>query len=390
MANPQQNEDAPDPALDAIREEGGGSTTDDGPGHAAQRDLEMPTAHEIYVQVARNGRHELERSARALAVSGLAGGMMMGLTPLAMSIIHAQLGDGPSASFIAYLLYPIGFIAVIVGRAQLFTENTLYPVALVLAERKHVWKTLRLWAIVLASNLVGAFLFALLAVRTEALKPEYVSAMSRLGIEAVNVSIAHAFWPLRPCDCDERGDSGRGALPPDIVRRILWLAGAGGAWKYLRRRPDGDAAGVRTGQGRLIQLFTSDGTPVKARSTPGFLGKRLNSADLARINRRSFATIIVPRGTLPPPTLVIPTVAKRSGGTRISLNRVKDGCPILDAYLRQGWDPRISSRPNKNPQPEGWGFLERNSLQRIHLQQELRIVPRLPEPVDEQLHRFHR
>jgi formate/nitrite transporter FocA (FNT family) len=194
MANPQQNEDAPDPALDAIREEGGGSTTDDGPGHAAQRDLEMPTAHEIYVQVARNGRHELERSARALAVSGLAGGMMMGLTPLAMSIIHAQLGDGPSASFIAYLLYPIGFIAVIVGRAQLFTENTLYPVALVLAERKHVWKTLRLWAIVLASNLVGAFLFALLAVRTEALKPEYVSAMSRLGIEAVNVSIAHAFW----------------------------------------------------------------------------------------------------------------------------------------------------------------------------------------------------
>jgi formate/nitrite transporter FocA (FNT family) len=181
------------PELDAISE-GGGDKADDGGSTPAQRDLERPTAHEIYVQVANNGRHELERSTRALAVSGLAGGMMMGLTALSMSIIHAQLGDGKAASFIAYLLYPIGFITVIVGRAQLFTENTLFPVALVLAERRHIWKTLRLWAIVLTSNLAGAFFFALLAVKTEALKPEYVAAMSKIGIEAVSVSSSHAFW----------------------------------------------------------------------------------------------------------------------------------------------------------------------------------------------------
>ena len=36
------------------------------------------------------------------------------------------------------MFYPIGFIVVILGRAQLFTENTLYPVALVLAEKKRV------------------------------------------------------------------------------------------------------------------------------------------------------------------------------------------------------------------------------------------------------------
>jgi len=186
MTHHQIEESPPDAALDAIRDEGAPQS--------AQRDLEMPTAHEIYVQVARNGRHELDRSARALAISGLAGGMMMGLTPLAMSIVHALLGDGKAATFIAYLLYPIGFIAVIVGRAQLFTENTLYPVALVLAERKHVGKTLRLWGIVLASNLGGAFFFACLAVKTAALKPAYVDAMAKLGVEAVNVSASHAFW----------------------------------------------------------------------------------------------------------------------------------------------------------------------------------------------------
>jgi formate/nitrite transporter FocA (FNT family) len=181
-------------ALDDIMSEGGGKSGNEEGNQPAQRDLERPSAHEIYVQVAKNGRHELERSARGLAVSALAGGMMMGLTALSVSIVHALLGDGPAASLIGYVFYPIGFIAVIVGRAQLFTENTLFPVALVLAERKHVLKTLRLWAIVLAGNLAGAFGFALLAVKTQALKPEYVSAMARLGVEAVKVSAGHAFW----------------------------------------------------------------------------------------------------------------------------------------------------------------------------------------------------
>jgi formate/nitrite transporter len=40
---------------------------------------------------------------------------------------------GAWEELVSFLVYPIGFIAVIIGRAQLFTENTLYPVVLVLA-----------------------------------------------------------------------------------------------------------------------------------------------------------------------------------------------------------------------------------------------------------------
>ncbi|MGA3224097.1 MAG: formate/nitrite transporter family protein [Acidobacteriaceae bacterium] len=163
-------------------------------GSPVQTDLDRPTADEIYEQVSRNARHELERSVVGLAVSGLAGGITMGLTALSTSIVIAQLGQSPTARFIADLLYPIGFIAVILGRAQLFTENTLYPVALMLAERRHGWKTLRLWAIVLPSNILGAFLFALLAVRTGALRPEFVTAMTHLGVDAAGVTASHVFW----------------------------------------------------------------------------------------------------------------------------------------------------------------------------------------------------
>ncbi len=164
------------------------------PVEAAQLNLDRPTADEIYEQVSRNARHELDRPAIALAISGLAGGITMGLTALGVSIVSASLPPSAVSSFIAQLAYPIGFIAVIVGRAQLFTENTLYPVALMFAERRHFRTTLRLWSVVLPSNLVGAFLFAGWAVRTGALRPEYGAAMGRFGQESPSASGSHVFW----------------------------------------------------------------------------------------------------------------------------------------------------------------------------------------------------
>ncbi|AXC11816.1 Formate efflux transporter [Acidisarcina polymorpha] len=160
----------------------------------AQRDLARPTAHQIFAQVADNARHELARPVAALAIAGVVGGLTMGLTALSTSIVRAELGSSATALFIAHLLYPIGFMAVILGRGQLFTENTLYPVALVLAERRHVGRTLRLWAVVFPSNVAGALLFALLAVKTGALRPEYVEAMTKFGLEAANVPASHVFW----------------------------------------------------------------------------------------------------------------------------------------------------------------------------------------------------
>jgi formate/nitrite transporter FocA (FNT family) len=159
-----------------------------------QQDLDRPTAHQIYAQVAKNARQELKRPARALAISGFAGGITMGLTGLATAIARAELGTSGWAQFVTQMLYPVGFIAVILGRAQLFTENTLYPVALVLTERRHYFATLRLWAIVLACNCVGALAFAALAVRSQALQPKYVESLAAIGLENANHSISSIFW----------------------------------------------------------------------------------------------------------------------------------------------------------------------------------------------------
>lgn len=151
------------------------------------------TAAEIFEAATDSARDELRRSNQKLAFSGVAGGLTMGLTAMAVASVRALRVPG-APQYAPYLLYPIGFIAVIIGRAQLFTENTLFPVILVLDERKGLLSTLRLWAVVFASNILGALLFAVLAVKSPALRPETLEQLVRLGQEASLGPAAAFFW----------------------------------------------------------------------------------------------------------------------------------------------------------------------------------------------------
>lgn len=159
-----------------------------------QKNLQRPTAEDIYQQVALNAKAELKRTTVSLAISGFAGGIFMGLSGLGTALVLGLFGTSPTTHFVATMFYPIGFIVVIIGRAQLFTENTLYPVALVLSEKRELWNTLRLWCTVLPANVLGALAFAALAVRTSALMPATREALMQLGVTAARVSPAGIFW----------------------------------------------------------------------------------------------------------------------------------------------------------------------------------------------------
>jgi formate/nitrite transporter FocA (FNT family) len=159
-----------------------------------QKNLSRPSAEEIYRQVATNARQELGRSTTSLCLSGFGGGAFMGLSALGTAIAIALLGPSPSTNVISRMFYPIGFIVVIIGRSQLFTENTLYPVALVLAEKREFWNTMRLWSVVLPANVAGAFAFALLAALTPALNPAFTESLSQLGVNALAHPASSIFW----------------------------------------------------------------------------------------------------------------------------------------------------------------------------------------------------
>src|ERR1017187_553546 len=76
------------------------------PTQNAQKHLERPSAQDIYEQVANNARQELGRSSISLAISGLAGGIFMGLSALGNAIAIALLTPAgatptPTTLFIA-------------------------------------------------------------------------------------------------------------------------------------------------------------------------------------------------------------------------------------------------------------------------------------------------
>ncbi|HVI11105.1 MAG TPA: formate/nitrite transporter family protein [Candidatus Binatia bacterium] len=120
-------------------------------------------ANVVYETIRREGEDELNRTPSALAWSSLAAGLSMGFSFIAEGLLMAHLPDRPWRALISRLGYSVGFLIVILGRQQLFTENTLTVVLplLLSKDRQTFLRLLRLWCIVLAGNLVGTFLFAL-------------------------------------------------------------------------------------------------------------------------------------------------------------------------------------------------------------------------------------
>jgi formate/nitrite transporter FocA (FNT family) len=73
-------------------------------------DSDRLTAREIFESAAQHAREELRRPWSALTISGMAGGLTMGLIGLSTGLVTAMLGSGDVSHFIAALVYPVGFL----------------------------------------------------------------------------------------------------------------------------------------------------------------------------------------------------------------------------------------------------------------------------------------
>ena len=149
----------------------------------------------VHETIRRDGDEELQRTASALAWSGLAAGMSMGFSLVAEALLRSALPDTPWRTLVVSLGYPLGFLIAIIGRQQLFTENTLTAVIPLMARRdlRTLISMLRLWAIVLAANLAGAHIFAWVIGNTPVLRPEFQNAVKELATHAADVTFGTAI-----------------------------------------------------------------------------------------------------------------------------------------------------------------------------------------------------
>jgi formate-nitrite transporter family protein len=154
-----------------------------------------PHALDIYERICEDTEEELSRPQGSLFFSALFAGFTIGLSALAVALATISLTpEVQSTAFIAALLYPIGYVAVIIGRSQFFTENTLYPVMLTMRKSEFLGRTSRLWAIVFSMNIAGAFVFAMLAVLTGALDETVQSELVANGVKYTDGSFVDTFW----------------------------------------------------------------------------------------------------------------------------------------------------------------------------------------------------
>ncbi len=121
-----------------------------------------PRAAVLHEIIRTQGDKELERSVAALWWSALAAGLTMGLSLMGMGLLNSRLPDSEGFKVIASFGYCAGFLAVILARQQLFTENTLTAVLPIMSKPTlgNFGRLFRLWSIVLVGNLCGTLLVA--------------------------------------------------------------------------------------------------------------------------------------------------------------------------------------------------------------------------------------
>ena len=150
------------------------------------------SALEMHDNIVSAAEEELERPATSLALSALAAGLVIGFSFLAGAFLAHYTPDHLDHLAVT-LVYPLGFILVVRGRNELFTENTFEPIVPLLHQRSAdvLRKLLRLWGILLAANLIGTAIFASVMAQTSALPAELRPELMKLAEE----STAHP-WGL--------------------------------------------------------------------------------------------------------------------------------------------------------------------------------------------------
>lgn len=125
-----------------------------------RRSMPAKVVHEV---VRRQGIEELERPWLSLMWSGIAAGVCIGASPIGVSALTAALPVSPIQHFIASFGYSLGFIIVILGRMQLFTESTVTAIIPLATHPTlaSLTRTARLWGVVLLANFTGTLAFAL-------------------------------------------------------------------------------------------------------------------------------------------------------------------------------------------------------------------------------------
>lgn len=106
------------------------------------------------------GAERLTRTWRALIITGLFGGIDVGVGILAYLAVKEATGS----DLLAGAAFGFGLLALQLAHSELFTENFLVPIYAVVSRHSTWWQLARFWTVTLLTNLLGGWLFTWLIV----------------------------------------------------------------------------------------------------------------------------------------------------------------------------------------------------------------------------------
>lgn len=154
---------------------------------------QLPEATELegtFDQTLAAGYRRLSRPWSGLLATGLMGGIEVGTGVLALLFVLHETGS----HLLAGLAFSIGFVALLLGQTELFTEDFLVPVTAIATRHGTLGNLLRLWLVTLVMNLAGGWVVMWLVVRAFPVLHETAvesgSHFAELGVNLRSFSLA--------------------------------------------------------------------------------------------------------------------------------------------------------------------------------------------------------
>ncbi len=139
---------------------------------------------QIWEQSVEEGERRLQRRPVGLAATGVVGGVDVMLGVMALAVVSGALAVAlpeQIAHVGGSLVFGIGFVFLVIGRSELFTENFLVPFAGLLRGRGSGRSLLLLWSVTAVANLVGIFVLAAVFTRAGLVPPETLDAAGKMA-----------------------------------------------------------------------------------------------------------------------------------------------------------------------------------------------------------------
>ena len=166
----------------------------------------------IFKIIRSEGEEELNRKFIALAFSALAAGIFVSFSFFFRSVLHLHMGASQFEPLVSSFGYTVGFVIVILGRMQLFTENPITTIIPLLCDfsAKEFFKVVRLWSIVFLFNIIGTAIAAGFFSFHYAVSPEFEIAMHEVAKNVMKLSVVDNIF--------------RGIPAGIIIAALVWTA----------------------------------------------------------------------------------------------------------------------------------------------------------------------